>query len=111
MRSGIGQRRTLHTFECAAGAHHHGSERQVTAWRRKAATLSSAEANKKAEAHDDYMEAMRLFRQRMPEFGPDTAAIDGPRGPQTMFEEGYRRAVKDMDRALLDVMRMKEDPS
>ena len=86
------------TYVCGAGVTHHERDWKVEQWRKADQERLSREAAAKVRAHDDYMEGMRLFRERAQE----VRSIG-------QFTAGYHQAIRDMDRALVHAMQMRQD--
>ncbi len=87
------------TYRCAAGITHHERLSVIDRWKREEAERVAGDVADKVRAHDDYQDAVRLFRERIPS-NDDSAVM-----------HGYMQAVKDMDRAMMDVLRSRHDES
>lgn len=88
-------------YRCGAGVEHHGKPSQVARWIRQAAiTPIPEEMVKKAEAHDDYMVAMRRFNEEMAAISPKLHTVG--------FMAGLATARRLFDRAMLEVMRERD---
>lgn len=106
MRGTLTRQKPLLTFVCGAGVTHHGTEKQVRKWRNDEILAARLTSEKTVKAHDDYMAAMRLFRHRAQDvltMKPDATDLS------RIYQDGYKRAIRDMDRALLDVMQHRFD--
>lgn len=88
-------------YRCGAGVNHHERESVVERWRRADQQRVAGQVADKVRAHDDYMDAIALFRARNPvEKGFEDASD---------WNRGYTQAKRDLERALVDVLRHRQD--
>jgi hypothetical protein len=93
-------------YTCGAGVNHYERASKIEKWKRNDQERIEAEARAKVRAHDDYMAGMALFRQRATDM---LAGLRYSDPPGQNFAGGYERAIRDMDRALLDAVAMRGD--
>lgn len=95
-------------YVCGAGVTHYDSPSKIARWKRTDQERAAAEAAAKVRAHDDYMDALALFREQVAlRLAAWSQQLQTDR--QKGIRDGYVLAMGDMDRALLDAMRRRED--
>lgn len=90
-------------YVCGAGVTHYDSPSKVARWKKAEQERAAGEAAAKVRAHDDYMEALRRFRE-MEALRQAAWRNVLPTQYQMGLQYGYDLATRDMDEALLDAM-------
>jgi hypothetical protein len=95
-------------YRCGAGVNHYDKPSKIEAWKRAEQERAAGQVADKVRAHDDYMDAVRLFRSRTPQ--RDNVQDRRNAGFEAdVWFNGYEQAVRDMDSAIVDAIRARQD--